>query len=70
MPSERGNSMQFPACMGKIGQAEVTQRVRAEAGHASGQSDPPYDLGPGPGRQRIGRNSGPRAVVILARCPR
>ena len=77
MPSERGNGMQFPACMGKVGQAEVTQRVRAEAGHAGGQSNPPYDLGPGPGvsgaawlRRDFDRNSGPRAVLIPARCPR
>ena len=48
MPSERGNGMQFPARMGKVGQAEVTQCMRAEAGHASGQSDPPHDFGPGP----------------------
>jgi hypothetical protein len=54
MPSERGDCMQFPACMGKISQAEVTQCVRAEAGHASGQSDPAHDFRPGPGSQRIG----------------
>src|SRR5271157_3921144 len=54
MPSERGNGMQFPTRMSKVGQAEVTQCVRAEAGHASGQSDPPHDLGPGPRGQRIG----------------
>src|SRR4051794_4814315 len=54
MPSERGNGMQFPTRMSKVGQAEVTQCVRAEAGHASGQSDPPHDLGPGPRGQRVG----------------
>jgi len=54
MPSERGNGMQFPTCMSKVGQAEVTQCVRAEAGHTSGQSDPPHNLGPGPRGERVG----------------
>ena len=38
---------------GEVGQAEVAQRVRAEARHAGGERDPAHDLGPGPERQRL-----------------